>query len=103
MSRFCNTGILIHIRELTQDKPWFTFNNIDFIRVNDSPKKAINRNNAFSIAQGVAEKLNKDINNGIKVGEFFSPMKRNGEIGVFINPSDRQLALLNGQENLLNE
>ena len=91
----CSTGIKDLVKKTVENKPWFKFNNKDFIRIMPSPAARINPTNFKGVANTLATYLNKGINNGIKIGDVFYPEEFQGVIGVGIRPTEFQLQTLN--------
>jgi len=101
MGNFCDTGIKRVVLEKVQGKPWFKYKeDSNFVEVIGSPKGKI-LHNKIHVARSLAETFNKAINSDINIGKVFYAVENHdgAKTGVYINPSDPQLKLLNADEN----
>lgn len=101
MAKICNIGILSVIRKTIGGKGYFLMNeeNNDFIRVNQNVKPFRNDDiKSYGAAIDLAKRLNVSINTDRIIGKVFYPKQYSDMIGVDINPSDGQLAILNAEE-----
>lgn len=101
MAKVCNVGIKRVVNDLTKDKPWYNYEEDgDFIQVLTSPKQKINERNIKGVAITTANSLNKSINRQLPIGKVFKPITQfDGRVGILIDPSDKQLELLNSKED----
>ena len=95
----CDLGIQRITKEVLNDKPWFEYKEGDkYIRIIDSPNGKINENNYKAVAETTATAINKAINNGYKnIGNIAYSTFLNGRGVIELNPSKKQLDLLNAQ------
>ncbi len=100
MAKVCSTGIKRVVKDMTKNKPWYKYQeDSDFIQVLVSPNKKINERNLMGVAITTANALNKSINRSLPIGEVFVAQSySDGTVGVLINPTNKQLQLLNAKE-----
>ena len=95
----CQIGIKLLVKKETKDKPWFKYEeDKNFILVLESPLKRIYSYNIFAVAKDVANSLNKGLNKEYEVGNVFFATKNNGITRVEINPTNKQLEVLNSKD-----
>lgn len=94
----CTIGIVNGVNKYTENKPYLRFNQKDFIKIVNSPGDRVNYNNYYSVAARTADALNKMINSSLPIGPVFYPRKYSDVTGVLIAPTEKQLALLNAEE-----
>jgi hypothetical protein len=94
----CQTGIKTAVENYVTGKPYLKFNGKNFIEVLTSPKEKVNPTNYYGVAESVANTLNKAINSDLNLGKVFYPKTYSNGVGVEIAPTERQLNLLNAQE-----
>lgn len=95
----CDLGIQRITKEVLNNKPWFQYQEGDkYIRIIDSPNGKINQSNYKGVADTTANAINKAINEGYKnIGDIAYSTFLNGKGVVELNPSKKQLDLLNAQ------
>jgi hypothetical protein len=100
MAKVCSIGIKRVVKDMTKNKPWYKYQeDSDFIQVLVSPNKKINERNLMGVAITTANALNKSINRSLPIGEVFVAQSySDGTVGVLINPTNKQLQLLNAKE-----
>jgi hypothetical protein len=101
MAKVCNVGIKNVVKDMTKDKPWFRYvEDSNFIQVVPSPKGKINERNVKGVTITTANYLNKAINKDLPLGKVFKPITQfDGRVGVLIDPTSKQLELLNAKED----
>lgn len=99
MAKVCNIGIKKVVKDLTNDKSWYKYEEDgDFIQVLPSPKAKINKRNLKGVSVTTADSLNKSINKQLPIGKVFKAIVQfDGRVGVLISPTDKQLELLNSK------
>lgn len=95
----CDLGIQRITKEVLNNKPWFEYQEGDkYIRITDSPNGKINESNYKAVAETTANAINKAINRGYKnIGDIAYSVFLNGKGVIELNPSKKQLDLLNAQ------
>ncbi len=95
----CDLGIQRITKKVLNNKPWFEYQEGDkYIRIIDSPSGKINQSNYKGVADTTASAINKAINKGYKnIGDIAYSIFLNGKGVVELNPSKKQLDLLNAQ------
>ena len=95
----CDLGIQRITKKVLNNKPWFEYQEGDkYIRIIDSPNGKINQSNYKGVADTTANAINKAINEGYKnIGDIAYSIFLNGKGVVELNPSKKQLDLLNAQ------
>lgn len=95
----CDLGIQRITKEVLNNKPWFEYQEGDkYIHIVDSPNGRINESNYIGAAKTVANTINKKLNEGNKnIGDIAYAIFLNGKGVVELNPSKKQLDLLNAQ------
>jgi hypothetical protein len=95
----CDLGIQRITKEVLNNKPWFEYQEGDkYIRIIDSPNGKINESNYKAVAETTANAINKAINKGYKnIGDIAYSTFLNGKGVIELNPSKKQLDLLNAQ------
>jgi hypothetical protein len=105
MSNSCTLGIHDVITKRVAGKPYFKYSGPGtygemFIEVVASPGKKISAaaGNLRGVAKGLADRLNKDINNGDPtIGTvFYTSSQYDSRIGVYARPSSVQVSKING-------
>ena len=95
----CDLGIQRVTKEAVEGKPWFKYTEGDkYIYILDSPGGKITQSNYIGAAKTLASYINKGINTGYKnIGDIAYAVFLNGNGVVELNPSKKQLDLLNAQ------
>jgi hypothetical protein len=95
----CDLGIQRITKEAVEGKPWFKFTEGDkYVYILESPGGRITQSNYIGAAKTLANYINKGINEGNKnIGDIAYPVFLNGNGVVELNPSKKQLDLLNAQ------
>ena len=95
----CDLGIQRITKEVLNNKPWFEYQEGDkYIRITDSPNGKINERNYKAVAETTAATINRAINKGYKnIGDIAYSIFLNGKGVIELNPSKKQLDLLNAQ------
>lgn len=95
----CDLGIQRITKEVLNNKPWFNYKEGDkYIYISDSPNGKINESNYKAVADTTAKAINNAINKGYKnIGDIAYSIYLNGKGVVELNPSKKQLDLLNAQ------
>lgn len=101
----CNIGLHKTVERIIDNKPWFKYKlGQSYVEILNSPKEKINRDNAYRVAQTLANFLNKAIQNGpIEIGKVFYPEQNQNRFFVTIKPTTVQLNKLNENEKILTE
>jgi hypothetical protein len=96
----CDLGIQRITKEAVEGKPWFKFTEGDkYVYILESPGGRITQSNYIGAAKTLANYINKGINEGNKnIGNIAYPVFLNGNGVVELNPSKKQLDLLNAQK-----
>lgn len=95
----CDLGIQRVTKKAVENKPWFNYTEGDrYVYISDSPNGKINESNYIGAAKTLANYINKGINTGYKnIGDIAYAVFLNGKGVVELNPSKKQLDLLNAQ------
>lgn len=97
----CDIGLHRIIKQVLNDRPWFKYKQGDtHIRIVGSPKLKINKDSSIGVAKYTADQINKIVNNGDKnIGKVcFPEFDERGWGRIFINPTTKQLDLLNASD-----
>ena len=95
----CQIGIKSVVDGYTKDKDYLKFDGSNFIQILTSFTKRVSPSNYFSVAESLANMLNKKINSDIKIGNVFYNGEKDNKRGVIIAPTTKQLSLLNAKDN----
>jgi len=95
----CNLGIKHTVEDFTKDKSYLKFDGSNFIQILTSFSKKVFPGNYFSVAETIAETLNKSINSDINIGKVFYNGTKDNKRGVVIEPTTKQLTLLNTKDD----
>ncbi len=97
----CPLGIQRIVKETLNDKPWFKYELGDnYVYIVNSPDNRINPSNYIGVAKTTATAINKQINDGYKkIGDIAYPIFLNNKGVIKIDPSKKQLQLIEAQES----
>ena len=94
----CNLGIKHTVEKYTEKKGYLRFDGNNFIQILTSFTKKVFPENYFSVAESVSKILNKRINSDINIGKIFYNGTKDNKRGVVIEPTTKQLNLLNAKD-----
>lgn len=97
----CSLGIHRIVKKTLNDKPWFKYEEGDqYVHIVDSPNNRIVESRYIGVAETTAKAINKQVNDGYKnIGDVAYPTFLNGKGVVKIDPSTKQLKLIEAQDD----
>lgn len=95
----CNLGIKHTVEDFTKGKSYLKFDGSNFIQILTSFSKKVFPGNYFSVSETIAKSLNKSINSDINIGKVFYNGTKDNKRGVIIEPTTKQLNLLNAKDD----